>query len=48
MFGGVVCAMPLTLHKIKVNLDFNIFDILDIDLLLGYPLEKLLDLSQGA
>jgi hypothetical protein len=29
--------------KIKVNLDFHIFDVLDLDLLLGSPVEKLLD-----
>jgi hypothetical protein len=29
--------------KIKVNLDFHIFDVLDLDLLIGSPVEKLLD-----
>jgi hypothetical protein len=45
---GVASAMPLTIDKTKVNLDFHVFDILDSDLLLGYPLEKLLDASQGS
>ena len=45
---GVACVVLLTLDKIKVNLDFHIFDILDLDVLLGYPLEKLLDLSEGS
>ena len=36
---GVTSAMPLTLYKIKVHLDFHIFDILDFDLLVGYPLK---------
>jgi hypothetical protein len=40
--------VPLTIDRIKVNLDFHIFDILDSNLLLGYPLEKLLDASQGS
>jgi hypothetical protein len=30
---GVACAMPLLVDKIKVNLDFHIFDVLDLDLL---------------
>jgi hypothetical protein len=45
---GVASAVPLTIDKIEVNLDFHIFDILDFDLLLGCPLEKLLDASQGS
>jgi hypothetical protein len=43
-----VARVPLTLDKIEVNLDFHIFGILDLDLLIGYPLEKLLDESQGS
>jgi hypothetical protein len=31
---------------IKVNLDFHIFDVLDLDLLLSSPVEKLLDASR--
>ena len=34
--------MPITIDKIEVHLDFYIYDILDFDLLLGLPLEKLL------
>ena len=34
--------MPITIDKIEVRLDFHIYDILDFDLLLGLPLEKLL------
>ena len=44
---GVASAVPLIIDKIEVNLDFHIFDILDFDLLLGFPLEKLLS-SQGS
>jgi len=44
---GVACAMPLIIDKIEVDLDFHIFDILDFDLLLGSPFEKLLT-SQGS
>ena len=32
--------MPITIDKIEVNLDFHIFDILDFDLLIGYPLDN--------
>ena len=45
---GVACAVPLLVDKIKVNLDFHIFDVLDLDLLLGSPAEKLLDASRGS
>ena len=34
--------MPITIDKLEVHLDFYIYDILDFDLLLGLPLEKLL------
>ena len=38
---GIASAVPITIDKIEVNLDFHIFDILDFDLLIGYPLENL-------
>jgi len=34
--------VPITIDKIELHLDFYIYDILDFDLLLGLPLEKLL------
>jgi hypothetical protein len=45
---GVACAVPLLVDKIKVNLDFHIFDVLDLDLLLGSHIEKLLDAPRGS
>jgi len=45
---GGVSAMPLTLDKIEIHLDFHIFDILDFDLLIGYPLKNLLTSQQGS
>jgi len=39
---GVASAVSLTIDKIEVNLDFHIFNILNFDILLGFPLEKLL------
>ena len=44
---GVTSVVPLIIDEIEVNLDFHIFDILDFDLLLGSPFEKLLT-SQGS
>ena len=32
--------MPVTIEKIEVNLHFDIFDILDFDLSIGYRLEN--------
>jgi hypothetical protein len=43
---GVPCVVPLLVDKIKVNLDFHIFDVLDLDLLLGSHIEKLLYASR--
>ena len=37
---GLASAVPVIIDKIEVNLDFHIFDILDFDLLIGYPLEN--------
>jgi hypothetical protein len=33
--------MPVIIDKIEVNLDFHVFAILEFDLLIGYPMEKL-------
>jgi hypothetical protein len=38
---GIARAMPTEINKTEVCLDFHIFAILDFDLLIGYPLEKL-------
>ena len=38
---GVASAVPISMNKMEVNLDFYIFDTLDFDLLIGYPLENL-------
>jgi hypothetical protein len=37
---GVAYVVPLLVDKIKVNLNFHIFDVLDLDLLLGSHIEK--------
>ena len=41
-YRGIARDVPFTIDKIEVHLDFYIYNILDFDLLLGYPLEKLL------
>ena len=40
--------VPFIIDKIEMCLDFHIFDILDFDLLLVSPLEKLLTSYQGS
>jgi hypothetical protein len=45
---GIARDVPITIDKIEACLDFHIFDILDFDLLLGSPLEKLLTSYQGS
>ena len=39
--SGVASVVLLTLDKIEVHLDFHIFDVLDFDLLIGYPPDNL-------
>jgi hypothetical protein len=43
---GLACAVPHLLDEVRVNLDFHIFDILDLNLLLGSRAEKILDASR--
>jgi hypothetical protein len=45
---GVACAASFLVDKVKVNLDFHIFDVIDLVHLLGSPVEKLLDSSRGS
>jgi hypothetical protein len=40
--------VPLLVDKIKLNLDFHIFDVLDLDLLLGSPIENFSMHLEGA
>ena len=39
---GIARDVPIIIDKIEVRLDFHVYDIIDFDLLLGLPLEKLL------
>ena len=45
---GIASAVPLIIDSIKASLDFHVFDVLDLDLLLGSPLEQLFDTSLGS
>ena len=38
---GIARDMHIIIDKIEVRLDFHVYDIIDFDLFLGYPLEKL-------
>jgi hypothetical protein len=38
---GIARAVPVKIDKIEVFIDFHIFAILEFDLLIGYPLDKL-------
>jgi hypothetical protein len=39
---GIARALPIIIEKIKVFIDFHIYVILEFDILLGYPLENLI------
>jgi hypothetical protein len=47
---GIARDVPITIDKIEVHIDFDIYNVIDFDLLLGYPLEKLVgkNVSQGS
>jgi hypothetical protein len=38
---GIARGVPIKINETKVHLDFHIYAILDFDLLIGYPSEKL-------
>ena len=39
---GIARAVPVKIDKIEVRLDFHVYPIVDFDLLIGSPLEKVL------
>jgi len=39
---GITRAMPVIIDKIEVLIDFHIYAILEFDILVGYPLENLI------
>ena len=47
--SGIVRDVPIEINETEVQLDFHIFAILDFELLIGYPFEKLFQKnSQGS
>ena len=40
--------MPIIIDKIEVHLDFHVFVILEFNLLIGYPCEKILQKQLGS
>ena len=40
-YRGIIRDVPIEINETEVHLDFHIFDILDCELLIGYPFEKL-------
>jgi hypothetical protein len=45
---GIARDVLIIIDEIEACLDFHIYNIMDFDLLLGFPLDKLLDKSQGS
>jgi len=41
-------AMPIIIDVTEVHLDFHVFTILEVDLLVGYPFEKILQKELGS
>jgi hypothetical protein len=39
---GILCALPILVNGTKVHLNFYIFDIMEFDLLIGQPIERLI------
>jgi hypothetical protein len=38
---GILCALPILVNGTKVHLNFYIFDVMEFDLLIGQPIERL-------
>ena len=45
---GIARAMPVEIDKTEVHLNFQVFAILEFDLLIGYPFEKFLQKEPGS
>jgi hypothetical protein len=43
---GIISGVPIWHNSIEVILDFHVFDIFDFDILIGHPIEKLLDVPE--
>jgi hypothetical protein len=38
----ILCALPILVNRTKVHLNFYIFDVMEFDLLIGQPIERLI------
>ena len=45
---GIARAMPTIINEIEVFIDFHVFAVLEFDLLIGYPFEKILQKEPGS
>jgi hypothetical protein len=45
---GIARDVSIIVDEIEVCLDFHIYDTMDFNLLTGFPLDELLDKSQGS
>jgi hypothetical protein len=43
---GIISGVPTRHNSVEVILDFHVFDISDFDILIGHPIEKLLDMPE--
>jgi hypothetical protein len=43
---GILCALPILVNGTKVQLNFYIFDVMEFDLLIGQPIERLIHEGQ--
>jgi hypothetical protein len=39
---GILCALPILVNGTKVHLNFYIFDVMEFNLLIGQPIERLI------
>jgi hypothetical protein len=39
---GILCVLPILVNRTKVHLNFYIFDVMEFDLLIGQPIERLI------
>jgi hypothetical protein len=43
---GILCALPILVNGTKVQLNFYMFDVMEFDLLIGQPIERLIHEGQ--
>nr|ABF96889.1 hypothetical protein LOC_Os03g33012 [Oryza sativa Japonica Group] len=43
---GIISEVPIRYNSVEVILDFHLFDISDFDILIGHPIEKLLNVPE--